>query len=108
MTNLNKFKSRLSSDKGLQKRMREASTIKDVVKIAKSVGCDVTENEVKDDMMKAVSGGSDIVGTVSSAFGTAGGVGSVNADTDVTTGDIKIDWTLMDFTDFLARSLASF
>lgn len=57
MTNLNKFRIRLSSDKALQKRMSEASTIKDVVKIAKSVGCDLTEHEVKDDMMKAISGG---------------------------------------------------
>ena len=90
MTNLNKFKSRLSSDKGLQKRMSEASTIKDVVKIAKSVGCDVTENEVKDDMMKAISGGTQPGGTqpggtqpgvtpakalVSGGFGAAGGLG---------------------------------
>ena len=99
MTNLNKFKSRLVSDKGLQKRMSEASTIKDVVKIAKSVGCDVTENEVKDDMMKAISGGeiganpvvtSPVMSPVapakalaSGAFGAAGGLG-------VSVGDVNL------------------
>ncbi len=92
MTNLNKFKSRLVSDKGLQKRMREASTIKDVVKIAKSVGCDVTENEVKDDMMKAISGGTDPITT---ALGAAGGMGI-----NVGVGDI--DFSMFDFSKYEA------
>lgn len=93
MTNLNKFKSRLSSDKALQKRMSEASTIKDVVKIAKSVGCDVTENEVKDDMMKAISGGTDPITT---ALGAAGGMGI-----NVGVGDV--DFSVFDFSKYDAQ-----
>ncbi len=74
MGNLSKFKSKVSADKKLQKRINDASTIKDVAKIAASVGCPVTENEIRDDMMEVISGGE--------------GMGNVN--TNVTTGDNTI------------------
>lgn len=57
MSNLNIFKSKLQSDKELQKRMSVASIINDVVEIASSAGCAVTAQEVKDDMISAISGG---------------------------------------------------
>ena len=74
MGDLRKFKSKVSADKKLQKRINDASTIKDVVQIAASVGCNVTECEVRDDMMEAISGGE----------------GMGNVITTVTTGDNTI------------------
>jgi len=57
MSNLIKFKRKLQSDKDLQKRMNAASIINDVVEIASSAGCAVTAQEIKDDMISAISGG---------------------------------------------------
>ncbi len=62
MSELNKFKSKLQADKKLQKRMNEASTIKDVVDIASSVGCSVTDAEVKEDIMDGIVGGVGVFG----------------------------------------------
>ncbi len=59
MSDLNKFKSKVSADKKLQKKIDEASTIKDVVEIAASIGCNVSDYELKEDMMNAISGGFD-------------------------------------------------
>lgn len=56
MNNLNIFKHKLQSDKELQKRMNEASIINDVVEIASSAGCAVTAQEIKADMIAAISG----------------------------------------------------
>lgn len=102
MSNLSKFKSKVSADKKLQKRMNEASTIKDVVKIAKSVGCNVSEREVKDDMMAAISGGGGggaaAASLVSGAVGAAGGMG-VNVDNKV--GDV--DFSMFDFSKYDAQ-----
>lgn len=57
MSNLIKFKRKLQSDKKLQKRMNAASIINDVVEIASSAGCAVTAQEIKHDMISAISGG---------------------------------------------------
>lgn len=92
MSNLSKFKSKVSADKKLQKRMKDASTIKDVVQIAASVGCNVTEDEVRDDMMEAISGGTAPElgeGLKSGLSRTSGGVG---VNTTVTTGDNTVNF----------------
>lgn len=87
MSNLSKFKSKVSADKKLQKRMQDASTIKDVVQIAASVGCNVTEDEVRDDMMEGISGG----------FGGSG----VGVNTSVNIGDVEA--SLFDFSKYDAK-----
>lgn len=84
MGDLREFKSKVSADKKLKKRINDASTIKDVVQIAASVGCNVTEDKVRDDMMEAISGGL--------AAGMPGGGGMGNVNTNVTTGDNTVNF----------------
>lgn len=79
MSNLHEFKNKVKSDKKLQKRINEASTIKDVVEIAASVGCTLSEDEIREDMMNTVSGGSD-------PSGSGGGMGNITANVNV--GDV--------------------
>lgn len=86
MSNLNKFKNRVNSDKKLQKRMSEASTVNDVVEIAKDVGFALSADEIREDMLNTVSGGSD-------SSGSGGGMGNINIDIEV--GDV--DASLFDF-----------
>lgn len=84
MSNLNKFKNRVNSDKKLQKRMSEASTVNDVVEIAKDVGFALSADEIREDMLNTVSGGSD-------SSGSGGGMGNIVVEL----GDV--DASLFDF-----------
>lgn len=93
MSSFNNFKRKLSSDKKLQTRMKEASTIKDVVEIAASVGFNVSEREVKDDIMEAISGGTTGFNPISGALGAAGGMGI-----NVGVGDV--DFSMFDFSKY--------